>query len=68
MWWSGLPQMNWSSDDESCVVFDFPNITDPNSEEADETIEILQDELKWFSENNALDWYIDDADATGEQE
>ena len=48
------------------VVFDFPNITDPNSEEADETIEILQDELKWFSENHALDWYIDDA--TGEQE
>ena len=48
------------------VVFDFPNIKDPNSEEADETIEILQDELKWFSENNALDWYIDDA--TGEQE
>ena len=50
------------------VVFDFPNIKDPNSEEASETIEILQDELKWFSENNALDWYIDDADATGEQE
>lgn len=48
------------------VVFDFPEITDPNSEEASETIEILQDELKWFSENNALDWYI--AEAIGEQE
>ena len=48
------------------VVFDFPNITDPNSEEADETIEMLQDELKWFSENNTLDWYIDEA--TGEKE
>ena len=58
------------------VVFDFPNITDPNSEEADETIEILQDELKSFarglgawvgvSDDLSVDWYIDDA--TGEQE
>ena len=31
-----------------------------------EIMYLLQDELKWFSENNTLDWYIDDA--TGEQE
>jgi len=55
------------------VVFDFPEITDPNSEEADEAIEILQDELKWFARmrpcspsSPTLDWYIDEA--IGEQE
>ena len=58
------------------VMFDLPNITDPNSEEADETIEILQDELKCFamslgawvglSHDLSVDWHNDDA--TGEQE
>ncbi len=57
------------------VVFDFPNITDPNSEEASETIEILQDELKgfamslgaWVGLSHDLSVDLID-DATGEQE
>lgn len=48
------------------VVFTFSDIEDQDSEEASETIQILQDDLKRFSSTTGHNWYIDDA--TGEQE
>lgn len=43
------------------VVFDFPEITDPNSEEADDIIEGLEIDLENFSLDTGHIWYIDDA-------
>lgn len=43
------------------VVFDFPEITDANSEDADNAISILQDELSHM-DSLGYDWYIDDAE------
>lgn len=43
------------------VVFDFPDIDDPNSEEADNIIQCLEDDLTNFSEWSGNVWYIDDA-------
>ena len=42
------------------VVFDFPEVTHPDSNLADVTINILQDELDNFSKNNGYDWYIEE--------
>lgn len=42
------------------VVFDFPEISDPNSEEADYIIEELQLDLEDII-GCAYDWYLDDA-------
>lgn len=43
------------------VVFDFPEITDPNSEEADNIIQCLEDDLNDFFIDSSHSWYIDDA-------
>ena len=43
------------------VVFDFPDITDPNSDEANNIIECLEDDLEVFGEETGNIWYIDDA-------
>lgn len=43
------------------VVFDFPEITDPNSDEANNIIECLEIDLDHFSEETGNIWYIDDA-------
>lgn len=43
------------------VVFDFPEITDPNSDEANNIIECLEDDLDAFAEETGNIWYIDDA-------
>lgn len=43
------------------VVFDFPEISDPNSIEADNIIQCLEDDLNnLFKESDQI-WYIDDA-------
>lgn len=42
------------------VVFDLAEISDPNSQEATDAIEILSDELR-IMDNLGYDWYIDDA-------
>lgn len=43
------------------VVFDFPGVTDPNSEEADNIIQCLEDDLNNLFEDSGYIWYIDDA-------
>lgn len=43
------------------VVFDFPGVNDPNSEEADHIIENLEIDLDHFAEETGHIWYIDDA-------
>ena len=43
------------------VVFDFPGVDDPNSEEADNIIECLEIDLEHFAEETGHNWYIDDA-------
>ena len=43
------------------VVFDFPEITDPNSQEADFIIDTLSDDLDRLANEGEYDWYIDDA-------
>lgn len=43
------------------IVFDFPEIDDPNSEEADWVIDSLSDDLEEFARDGEYDWYIDDA-------
>jgi len=43
------------------VVFDFPEIIDVNSEEADQIIDILENDLDNFAEDHDYSWYIDDA-------
>lgn len=42
------------------VIFDEPDIKDPNSQEATNAIDILSDELNVMSDRG-YDWYIDDA-------
>ena len=42
------------------VVFDFPDIEDPDGEEATLTFHSLSDDLKNFCNDNSYDWYIDD--------
>lgn len=43
------------------VVFDFPEVSDINGEEADNIIECLQMDLDKLGQENDYIWYIDDA-------
>lgn len=43
------------------VVFDFPEITDVNSEDATFAIDSLSEDLEGFCMDGEYDWYIDDA-------
>ena len=43
------------------VVFDFPEVTDPNSMEADDIVDGLTIDLEHFAEETGHIWYIDDA-------
>ena len=47
------------------VVFDFPEISNPDSADADFTIDSLSNDLDSFAKNGEYDWYIDDV--VGEQ-
>lgn len=42
------------------VVFDFPEITDPDSEEATFAIDSLSGDLKTMSSTTLYQWYIDE--------
>jgi len=42
------------------VIFDEPDIKNPNSQEATNAIDILSEELSIMSDRG-YDWYIDDA-------
>ncbi len=44
------------------VVFDFPEITDVNSPEADWAIDSLSEDLTGFARDGEYEWYIDDAE------
>lgn len=44
------------------VTFDFPEIMDANSIEADEIISGLEIDLDIFATEHGYDWYIDDAE------
>lgn len=43
------------------VVFDFPEISDVNSEDATFAIDALSEDLEGFARDGEYDWYIDDA-------
>lgn len=43
------------------VVFDFPEISDVNSEDATFAIDALSEDLEGFCRDGEYDWYIDDA-------
>ena len=43
------------------VVFDFPEITDANSEDATFVIDSLSEDLQVFCRYGEYNWYIDDA-------
>jgi hypothetical protein len=43
------------------VVFDFPEISDANSDEATFAISSLSNDLDIFSQEGEYEWYIDDA-------
>jgi hypothetical protein len=44
------------------VIFDFPEIKDANSPEADFAIDSLSEDLEGFGRDGEYDWYIDDAE------
>ena len=44
------------------VIFDFPEVSDVNSEEADDIIDCLNIDLKNFGNYYGYEWYIDDAE------
>lgn len=44
------------------VVFDFPEISDVNSEDATFVIDSLSSDLDDFAKEGEYDWYIDDAE------
>lgn len=46
------------------VVFDFPEITDVNSEDATFAIDSLSNDLEGFARDGEYDWYIYDAEGT----
>jgi uncharacterized protein YsxB (DUF464 family) len=46
------------------VVFEFPEIKDVDSQDADSAIECLEIDLKTLAKQSNYSWYIDDA--TGE--
>ena len=41
------------------VVFDFPEINDPNSDDATFAISSLSNDLDIFAQEGEYDWYID---------
>jgi hypothetical protein len=43
------------------IVFDFPEISDPNSEDATFAIDSLSNDLEVFGREGEYEWYIDDA-------
>lgn len=43
------------------VVFDFPEISDPNSSDATFAIDSLSNDLDIFAREGEYDWYIEDA-------
>lgn len=43
------------------VVFDFPEISDANSEDATFAIDALSEDLEGFAREGEYDWYIEDA-------
>lgn len=43
------------------VVFEFPEITDANSEDATFAIDSLSEDLEGFAIEGEYDWHIDDA-------
>jgi hypothetical protein len=43
------------------VVFDFPEISDPNSEDATFAIDSLSNDLEIMASTTLYEWYIDDA-------
>ena len=42
------------------VVFDFPEIDDPNSNDATFSISSLSNDLDIFAQEGEYEWYIDD--------
>ena len=42
------------------VVFDFPEISDPNSSDATFVIDSLSNDLDIFAQDGEYDWYIED--------
>jgi len=42
------------------VVFDFPEISDPNSSDATFAISSLSNDLDIFAQDGEYDWYIED--------
>ena len=44
------------------VVFDFPEIKDANSQEADFAIDSLSEDLEALARDGEYEWYIDDAE------
>lgn len=42
------------------VVFDFPEIDDPNSNDATFTIDSLSEDLELLAREAEYEWYIDD--------
>ena len=43
------------------VVFDYPEINDPDGDEADFAIDSLTSDLKDLAREGEYEWYIDDA-------
>ena len=50
------------------VVFDFPEITNVEDDEATFMIDSLSEALFYFSDDNNYMWYIDDAYTDAEKE
>ena len=42
------------------VVFDYPEISDPEGEDADWAVDSLTDDLKKLGNEGEYEWYIDD--------
>ena len=42
------------------VIFDYPEISDPEGEDADFAVDTLTDNLKKLGNSEGYDWYIDD--------
>ena len=42
------------------VIFDYPEISDPEGADADFAVDTLTDNLKKLGNSEGYDWYIDD--------
>ena len=42
------------------VVFDYPEISYPEGEDADWAVDSLSDDLRWLGDEGEYEWYIDD--------